>query len=285
MNLRVRPGTNADAAACGKILHDAFKAIGDQHNFPPDFPDVEAATGVATMLLSHPRFYSVVAELDGTIVGSNFIDERSTIAGIGPVSVDPAKMNGTIGRQLMLAVMERAAQRGAPGTRLLQIAWHYRSLALYTKLGFDTRETISAFQGAPLGATIPGHDVRRATAADVHACNALCRRVHGVDRGGELDDAIREEIASVVEHHGRITGYATGMGWFHHAIGETNDDLKALIGAAPAFVGPGFLMPSRNSELFRWCLSRGLRVVAQATLMTIGLYNEPTGPYLPSILY
>ncbi len=61
--------------------------------------------------------------------------------------------------------------------------------------------------------------------------------------------------------------------------------MKALIGAAPAFAGPGFLVPSRNSEVFRWCLSQGLRVVNQATLMTIGLYNEPAGAYLPSILY
>jgi hypothetical protein len=89
----------------------------------------------------------------------------------------------------------------------------------------------------------------------------------------------------VVERLGRITGYATGMGWFHHAVAETNDDLKALIGAATAFAGPGFLVPSRNGEVFRWCLSQGLRVVNQATLMTIGLYNEPGGAYLPSILY
>jgi hypothetical protein len=68
-------------------------------------------------------------------------------------------------------------------------------------------------------------------------------------------------------------------------VGETNDDLKALIAAAPSFLGPGLLLPSRNGELFRWCLAHDLRVVAQATLMTIGLYNEPAGAYLPSILY
>jgi hypothetical protein len=30
---------------------------------------------------------------------------------------------------------------------------------------------------------------------------------------------------------------------------------------------------------------RGLRLVKQQTLMTIGLYNEPSGAWLPSILY
>ena len=89
-------------------------------------------------------------ERDGRVIGSNFLDERSTIAGIGPVSVDPPVMNGTIGRRLMQAVLARAAERGAPGVRLLQVAWHYRSLALYTKLGFEIRETVSALQGSPL---------------------------------------------------------------------------------------------------------------------------------------
>jgi GNAT superfamily N-acetyltransferase len=285
MSVRLRPGTIDDTKECGRILYEAFKAIADQHHFPPDFPSVEVATGVTTMLLSHPGFYAVVAELDGQIVGSNFLDERSVIAGIGPISVDPPVMNRTIGRQLMQAVMDRATERRFPGVRLVQIAWHYRSLALYTKLGFDTRETLSAMQGTPLALRIPGYGVRPARDEDLAACNHLCLRVHGHDRGGDLLDAIRLSTAHVVERQGRITGYATGLGWFHHAVVETNDDLKALIGVAPAFLGPGFLVPSRNGELFRWCLSQGLRVVAQATLMTIGLYNEPVGVYLPSILY
>jgi len=61
--------------------------------------------------------------------------------------------------------------------------------------------------------------------------------------------------------------------------------MKALIGAAPAFLGPGFLLPTRNAELFRWCLDHGLRVVQPMTLMSVGLYNEPAGAFLPSVLY
>jgi hypothetical protein len=109
--------------------------------------------------------------------------------------------------------------------------------------------------------------------------------VHGFDRGGELSDAIRDSKATVVEHLGRITGYATEIGFFAHAVAETNNDLKALIGAAQAFSGPGFFVPTRNHELFRWCLDHRLRLLMQTTLMSIGLYNEPAGAYLPSVLY
>jgi hypothetical protein len=59
----------------------------------------------------------------------------------------------------------------------------------------------------------------------------------------------------------------------------------ALIGAASNIAGPGILVPTRNHELFSWSLENGLGLVFQMTLMSIGLYNEPAGPYLPSVLY
>src|SRR6266849_2027701 len=175
MNLQLRPGTREDAAACGIIDFEAFKSISSQHNFPWDFPSVEIATAVTTAMLSNPGFYCAVAELDGRIVGSNFLDERNPISGVGPISVDPAVQNQTIGRQLMLAVMERSAQRGFAGIRLVQAAYHNRSLCLYTKLGFDTRETLSKMDGPPPHKKFTGYDVRRATERDLAVCNQLCR--------------------------------------------------------------------------------------------------------------
>jgi hypothetical protein len=37
-------------------------SLADYHNFPRDFPSVEAATGVVSMLLANPGFYGIVAE-------------------------------------------------------------------------------------------------------------------------------------------------------------------------------------------------------------------------------
>ena len=285
MNTKLRPGNREDAPACGLIDFEAFKSVSSQHNFPWDFPSVEVATSVVTMMLSNPGFYSVVAELDGKVVGSNFLDERNPISGVGPISVDPKVQNQTIGRSLMLAVMERSAHRGFAGIRLVQAAYHNRSLCLYTKLGFDTRETLSKMYGPPPKLKFPGYEVRAGAAEDLDACNQLCSRIHGHDRGGELSDAINQGTAKVVEHTGRITGYSTDIAFFAHAVSETNQDLKALICATPEIGGGGFLLPTRNGDLFRWCLQNNLRLVHQMTLMTIGLYNEPAGPYLPSVLY
>jgi len=285
MDAILRPGRPEDANACGVICYEAFKAIANQHNFPPDFPSREVAVDLLSMLLAHPGFYAVVAETEGRIVGSNVLDERSTIAGIGPITVDPGVQNSGIGRRLMEALLDRAAQRRFPGVRLVQAAYHNRSLSLYAKLGFTIREPLALMQGAPLRASIQGYAIRQATEQDLAACNQVCTHIHGHDRSGELLDAITQATAMVVEHDGRITGYATAVGFFAHAVGESNEELKALIGAASAYLGPGFLLPTRNTELFRWCLEQGLRVGQVMTLMSIGLYNEPAGACLPSILY
>ena len=285
MNITFRPGKADDAEVVGAICYEAFKAIADQHNFPPDFPDRQTAVGLLSQLLSREDIYSVVAESGGRVVGSNFLWENNLIAGVGPITVDPAGQNSTLGRQLMQDVLRRARDRHFVGIRLVQSAYHNRSLSLYTKLGFDTREPLSNLQGPPIGVKIPGHAVRHASEADLDDCNRLCIRVHGHERGPELREALDQGIATLVEHGGRVTGYATMVGFLGHAVGESNEDLKALIGAAEAFPGPGFMVPTRNGELLRWCLENGLRIVQPMTLMSMGLYNQPAGVFLPSVIY
>jgi predicted N-acetyltransferase YhbS len=285
MDVKLRTGTPDDAETCGRICHEAFAAIARKNAFPPDIPTPEVGIGLVSMLLGHPRFYSVVAELNGKVVGSNFLDERSAIVGVGPITVDPAVQDQGIGRALMHDVLKRSADRGRPGIRLLQSAYHVRSLSLYADLGFQVRDLLACMQGTPPKGEVTGYRVRRATAEDVDACATVCHHVHGHDRTGEVHDGITQGTALVVEHDGRVSGYATDLAFFAHAAGESNEDLKALIMTADAFAGPGILVPTTNVDLFRWCIDKGLRVVQLMTLMTVGLYTPPQGAYMPSILY
>lgn len=281
----IRRATAADAEVCGRICFEAFRTLANRHNFPPDFPGPEVSIGVLSMMFSHPGFFCVVAEQGGKIIGSNCLDERTPIGAVGPITVDSAGQNRAAGRALMQAVLARAAERKFLGVRLVQAAYHNRSLSLYAKLGFVVREPLSCMQGPPIEEMLPGYGVRTATSEDLADCNDLCIRVHGHERGGELRDSIQHGTAVLAERDGRVTAYASAMAFSGHAVGETNEDLKALIAAAPAFTGPGILVPTRNAGLFRWCLECGFRVVQPLTLMTMGLYNEPAGAYLPSILY
>ncbi len=285
LELTLRPGSLADASACGDVCFRAFKRIAEAHGYAPDFPSSAIVAGLLGGLLGHAGFHSVVAEEEGRVIGSNFLDERSTIAGVGPLSIDPDAQDRGVGRLLMERVLDRAEARDFAGVRLVQAAYHVRSLALYAKLGFIVRKPLANVQGAAFDFRLPDCTVRRARPEDVDACDRVCRGVHGHDRHGELVDAVAAGTAQVVVRAGRITGYTTQVAFFGHAVAESNRDLMALIGAAPAFAGPGFLVPLDNTELFRWCLEHGLRVVQTMTLMSIGLYNEPEGAYLPSVLY
>src|SRR5262249_52643011 len=147
---------------------------------------------------------------------------------------------------LMQSVMSRAAERKFAGVRLVQAAYHNRSLSLYAKLGFAVREPLACMQGTAIQKTPMRFRVRPAQASDLAACNALCLRVHGHDRGGELSDALQQGTAVVAESEGRITAYASSIAFFGHAVAESNEGLQALIASATAFQGPGILVPTRN---------------------------------------
>ena len=281
----VRAASADDADPCARIFYDAFESIAHRHNFPVEPPAREFTHFKVSEMLASDGFAGLVAERNGEVIGSAFADERAAVAGIGPLTVDPAEQDDGVGRILMEAALQRQRMRGAVGVRLVQTAYHYRSLALYAKLGFALREPLSVVQGRTPGMSTPGRGVRPAHEGDLTRCAELCIRVHGHDRTAEVTDAIAAGTARVVERPRGVCGYATGFGYGWHAVAETNEDLVALLGSAEAFMGLGILVPSRNAELLRWCLERGLRIVQQSTLMTIGLYNEPAAAYLPSIVY
>lgn len=281
----LRPANISDADALGVICYEAFKEMAEKHNFPRDLPSPEIGIGFVQMMISRPDIYGVAAEMDGRLVGSNFLWESDEIAGVGPITIDPAVQNGSIGKDLMLDVIRRADERGFASVRLVQAAYHNRSLALYTKLGFNTVEPLTAMNGAPVKVRIEGYNVRKMAEQDIDAANAVCLTVHGHGRRNEIAGAVQQGTGLVVENNGRITGYSTVLGFFGHTVGESNNELKALIGSGAEVAGVGFLLPTRNSDLMRWCLDNGLKIIQPMTLMSRGLYQEPRGTFMPSVLF
>ena len=285
-DFKLRQPQPEDAQRLGEICYEAFKTISEAHGFPPDFPSVEAAVGLMTMMTSVPFAYGVVAEdSEGKILGSNFLWEMDAVLGVGPITVDPGVQNSSIGKAMMIDVIRRGDEANAPSIRLVQAAFHNRSLSLYTKLGFNTVEPLSLMQGPKIGGEIDGYHVRPMTEGDLDGVEAVCRRVHGISRRNEAAGAIHQGNAKVVEHDGRITGYTTILGFFGHTVGESNEDLKALIADADSFAGNGFLLPTCNSDLMRWCFDNGLRIVMPLNLMSRGIYQKPRGAFMPSVLF
>lgn len=279
----VKPG---DAEACAQICFDAFAGIHDHHRFPRDFPVLEAAAGIMGMWIPHPSIWGVVAEIDGRIVGSNFLDERDPIRGVGPITVAPEGQNAGVGRKLMEAVLERG--HGAPGIRLTQDAFNMCSLSLYESLGFDVKEPVAVIGGKPSGGPTDEVEVRLLQEDDLDECEALCKKIHGFERTNELRDAIHAFKPFVAVRDGRIAAYASSVVFWpmNHGVAESDEDMKALLlGAAAAVEEPIELLVLLRSGLFRWCLGENLRLVKPVNLMALGEYWEPRGSWFPSVLH
>ena len=288
MGLVIRLIREADAEMCGKIGFQAHKAISSAHGYPSEQPSIEFAIGMIKTLLANPNSWGVLAERDNQILGSIFLHvfPPSPVAAIGPLTVEPSAEGG-VGRALMEASLMEARKRGYEQVRLVQSPSHSRSFVLYTKCGFTLREPLFLMHGNPVPSILgKKHDVRAARSEDISACNEICISIHGFSREMELRQAIDQRVATVnIDNGGNITGYAAGLGFLGHAVAKTNEALKALVANASAILGPGFFVPSRNSDLLRWLLDVGFRIVWPANLMTVGNYQDPTAPFLPSIAY
>jgi len=281
----VRPGVSNDLDACGSIFYEAFSSVNEQHNFPSEVPSPEDGKHLLEALFASGVHF-LVAEMDGRVVGSNFIDERSQIAGVGPISVSPDVQSRGMGRVLMQAAIDRPRDHRLEGIRLMQASFNTRSLSLYAKLGFVVREPVAVMAGLPTThRAVAGCTVRLAETADLLSANALCRKVYGSDRSLDLQAAIERGDGLIVEREGRLTGYASGFGYLSHAVGESTLDIEALLCAAERVDGTGIVIPTRNGELFRWCLENEMRVVIPYTSMTMGSYAPPQGAYIPSIMF
>ena len=287
--MNIRPITTADAENCGRIMHEAFCSIDDLRKLPRDIPNVELGMQLAQVCINTPEIYGIVAEDEsGKFIGSNFLWEHDAICGVGPITVDPNVQSKGTGRRLMEAVIERG--KDAPGIRLVQGAYNLVSMSLYADLGFEVVEPLVIMEGAPLGkASSNSAEIRPLEEKDLAGCNALCRKVHGFDRANELKQISQMFPSFVAARDGRIVAYTSApVSWqMNHAVAETTEDLQDLLLGAAAQIGQplAFLLPTRQAELFRWCLKNGLRTAKPLTLMKMGEYREPEGAFIPSVLY
>ncbi|MGN6823395.1 MAG: GNAT family N-acetyltransferase [Candidatus Nitrosocosmicus sp.] len=298
MNVIIRPIEQGDAEACGKIGYLAHRTISSTHGYPSEQPSEEFGIDLVKRLVGNPNSWGFLAEekQQGNILGSIFIHKfsPSPIAVIGPLTVHPSSESGGIGRLLMDTALNKAIEQKLERIRLVQSPSHIRSFVLYTKCGFALREPLFLMQRSSNGegsTTIPipaGSNIVRPIKYqnDISECNELCKKAHGFTREMELRHAKSQGMAILIEHDDIITGYAAGIGIFGHAVAESTEDLIALIAnASTSILGPGFFVPARNYDLIKWLLENGFRIGWPANLMTIGPFQEPLMPFLPSLAY
>src|SRR5919202_2679744 len=291
MSLIIRPIEQNDVEICGKIGYKAHKAISSAHGYPCEQPSEECGIGLVTMLRGNPNSWGALAERQGKILGSIFLHRfpPSPVAVIGPLTVRPSAEGGGIGRKLMDAALTQARKQNHDQIRLVQSPSHIRSFVWYTKCGFILREPLFLMQGQPLKSrNIDTHNAEIRLVRDdndILMCKELCKSSYGFSREMELHQVKDQGVAFMVERDGVISGYAAGIGILCHAVAKSNEDLKMLIANASIILGPGFFVPGRNHELIKWLLESGFQIGWPANLMTIGPYQEPLTPFLPSLAY
>jgi GNAT superfamily N-acetyltransferase len=270
----------------GRICFEAFRSIHDRHNFPRDFPDVETAVKVVGLLSGLPEVFGVAARDNGRWVGSNFMLLTDPVAGVGPITIDPAYQGNGVGRKLMQAVLDHATQRGVGRVRLLQDSFNTASLSLYASLGFDVREPIGVLRASPPAG--PDPSVRPAHPSDLPALKQLSARLYRVSRDGEIAHWLGSGIPFLVrETGGAIRGYL-GAGKLGHGVAETEADALALINQLSRHAPPGldvFFLPLRLTSFYCAAMHDGCRLLKVMTLMTRGPYEPPPAIWMPSVLY
>jgi GNAT superfamily N-acetyltransferase len=287
MMIQLRSMRPEDVEPCGRICYEAFKEISERHNFRPDFAVPEPALDLMGMLLTRPDVFNVVAESQGRVIGSNHLLESDEIRAVGPITVDLNAQAKGVGRMLMEAVIERG--KDSRGIRLVQDGFNTASLSLYASLGFDIREPMVLIEGVLKGDVPAEFEVRPIREEDYDACAELCQAVLGGSRLNELKHTPPMPSPFVAVRNGRITAYTSApqLWAMNHAVAESDEDMQAVLaGAGNQCDGPfTLLLPTRQSDLFRWCLKNGMRVIKPLTLMSMGEYHQPRGCYLPSVGY
>ena len=270
----------------GRICYEAFKELHDRHRLPLDVPSATLARQLLGMMVSRSDFYSVVALLEGQVVGSNFLCFSDPVAAIGPITVEPGLQGQGIGLALMQDVVEHGRRRGIERIRLMQETINAGSLSLYASMGFDSREEVAYLQAAAAPAEDPS--VRPVTDQDLAAVEKLSADIYQTSRRNEVAAAIRYGFTPLLrQRDGRVTGYLI-PGLFGHGVAESADDACALVGEMARRLPPEaarFFCPVRQANFYRQVLKMGCRTIKVLTLMTLGPYEPPREVWLPSVLY
>jgi predicted N-acetyltransferase YhbS len=284
MAMEIGPAKMDEGEKLGDICYRAFDAISRRHGFETDFDSPTIASMIISGMIRDEHCYSITALEGGEPVGSNFITTPDDVGGIGPISIDPDRQGQGIGRALMEDVLSHARENGIERVRLLQDGFNMQSLSLYASLGFDTK--VGAALLAPAPVDVP--EVRPATADDMDAVERLSREIYGVSRRLEVESMAGGPFRPFVyEKSGRVVAYFI-PGMIGHGVGESEELLVATVLGATKNVEGMFaraFCPLSEGAMFRRFLAAGCKVQKVMNLMTLGPYEEPQGPWMPSVLY
>eukprot|EP01018_Ginkgo_biloba_P001695 Gb_24961 [translate_table: standard] len=302
MDLELRASVVEDTDELAPILHRAFSEFNISVGISPDvdFGTVESAGRELNTLFHSPCCgFTVLDKLSGQPIGAvflNFPGER--VQAVGPVFVDPSCSSKGVGKALMRAAVDKAKATNALSIRLVQMAPNTKSFALYGKVGFRPVECVSYFECSfhgnvhPQVIGMPGFQIRRMEAFDVHSCSMLHKNVTGYERETDIREKFKMNPGNtwVALKDNTLQAYTTGFYLDGHSIATSEEAFIMLFQvvryqkdhSSMTIHIPGRIYP----RLIEWALNGGLQLIRQCWIMVIGEYQEPQPGFVwcPSIL-
>jgi predicted N-acetyltransferase YhbS len=289
----IRPATLADIPVLAPILVEAFGDLTTRHAVPFKEFTLPDATGMLQHMIGDTKHTtSFVAEVDGKVVGSNYLSAvGEQVTAVGPISVRTDAQGG-VGRKLMQAAIARADQVAHGNVRLCQDAFNMTSLSLYTQLGFDFKFHCVLLQGKPRSTltsqAAQGVVVRKMAEADFPRLAQLSHESLGYAKMSGFGSAVAMKTGFVAERNGLLVAFTCNPA--HYAFGpsiaRTAEDLQALyLGASEQSDGAAlmFLLPVKYVAVHRWAIAEGLRAQKTMNFMSRGFWAEPQLIYVPSV--
>ena len=241
-NVTVRPLEESDLAEADRIMRLAFGTflgLPDPSSFMGD------ADYVRTRWAAEPTC-ALAAEVDGRLVGTNFVTRWGSVGFFGPLTVDPALWDQGVARALLTETMPFFDRWGVTHAGLFTFPQSPKHLSLYQSYGFMPR-FLTAVRAKPLtsppGADEAGRWGTAGEAADLGTVLAGCARVSdatypGLDLTREIQAAATQKLGDTVvlyDDAGGLDGFAV----CHTGPGSEAGSDTCFVKFGAALPGPG----------------------------------------------
>jgi ribosomal protein S18 acetylase RimI-like enzyme len=226
--MMIRPMTADDVPEAHRIFRHAFGT----HLGADDLRTFRADIGmIALRQRAYPDLVWV-AEIDGRLAGSVFLNGMGRHGVFGPLTVDPALWDSGIAKALTAHAVAAARARGFAHLGLFTYPNSPKHLELYRRAGFWPRNLVPVFRRPPR----PGPPPRLVSQAALADGIARCRTIAGTlldgfDPGPEIRLVLDNSVGDVV-----LT--ETGFAICHIGTGSEAGADKAYVKLAALHPGP-----------------------------------------------
>jgi N-acetylglutamate synthase-like GNAT family acetyltransferase len=275
-SLLIRPLREDDLDAADRIFRLAF---GTYLGLPDPATFAGDSDWVRTRWRAEPAA-ALAAELDGRLVGSNFVSRWGSVGFLGPLTVRPDLWDHGIGARLLEATMPLFDTAGVRQVGLFTFSSSPKHVGLYQRFGFWPHFLTAILEGATDGPPVGlvqwsthGRDERERLLA---SARVLTDAIHpGLDLTREIRAVESQSLGDVVLQ--TAADGLDGLAICHCGAGsEGGSDVCYVKFAA---VRPGAHAPERFGRLLEACAAlargRGLgRLVAGVNTARRSAYRE-----------